>query len=96
MAFVLSVVSGIILDQTAVGVRDVLVRMVEENNRNNSESRIILDHVLTTIDMDDSYKLSTTSECTATLSAVCREGGEILWGIPPLRVRVCVCVCMCV
>ncbi|XP_070196715.1 glutamate receptor 2-like [Littorina saxatilis] len=51
---------GIILDHEAYSVRDVLVRMVEANNRNNSDSRIVLDHVLTTIDMDDSYRLSTT------------------------------------
>ena len=59
-----------------MGVRDVLVRMVEANNRNNSESRIILDHVLTTIDMEDSYKLSTTSEWQPCHLCVCGESGS--------------------
>ncbi|XP_076446345.1 glutamate receptor 2-like [Babylonia areolata] len=51
---------GIILDRSARGVRDVIQRMVAANNRNDSDSRIILDDRINTIDIDDSYKLSTT------------------------------------
>ncbi|KAL8603429.1 hypothetical protein ACOMHN_053096 [Nucella lapillus] len=51
---------SIILDRSARGVREVVQRMVEANNHNDSDSRIILDHQITAIHIHDSYKLSTT------------------------------------
>ncbi|XP_076467660.1 glutamate receptor 2-like [Babylonia areolata] len=50
---------SIILDKASQDVENLLVRMVEANNRNNSDSRIVLDHVSSIIDLHDSYKLST-------------------------------------
>ncbi|KAK7495272.1 hypothetical protein BaRGS_00013454, partial [Batillaria attramentaria] len=50
----------ILLDKGAVAVRDVVQWMVEKNNRNNSDSRIVIDSKLHIVDMDDSFRLSTT------------------------------------
>ncbi|XP_025088031.1 glutamate receptor 1-like isoform X2 [Pomacea canaliculata] len=54
---------GIILDQSAVDVRNTVLKMVEYNNRNRtdtSDNRIVIEEDITTVDMDDSFRLSST------------------------------------
>lgn len=59
------VCAGIILDQSAVDVRNTVLKMVEYNNRNRtdtSDNRIVIEEDITTVDMDDSFRLSSTSQ----------------------------------
>lgn len=57
--------AGIILDQSAVDVRNTVLKMVEYNNRNRTDTadnRIVIEEDITTVDMDDSFRLSSTSQ----------------------------------
>jgi hypothetical protein len=54
-------VAGIIVDHSSPEIRDLLIRRVETNNNANNNSGIIIKHELTSVDMEDSFKLSTAS-----------------------------------